>query len=344
MSWSKMTNQKAAVQLLRRSLQKGRLAHAYLLVAENLNDAQRLARELAKVVNCEKTASSATGDEACDRCTSCEKIEAGNHPDVRWIRPEMKSRQIGIEQVRELEQPLYLAAGEGRMKVGVLVEADRLTVPAANAFLKTLEEPPADSLILLLSAEPQRLLETILSRCQRISLAAGEPSDLSLRQKEALNQLVRLLEAAPTLGVGPKYQFLAWLMAQLGELRVESAARVEANAQIERYKETSPEWAKDQEDALTAAAEAEYVRERALLLRTLSRWLRDVMLCAQGAPDSLLTFPAQQSRVKKLAAAASPATAQRRLEIFEELQEQLTRNVNETLGLEVALLKLGSAS
>ncbi len=344
MSWSKMTNQKTAVQLLRRSLQKGRLAHAYLLVAENLNDAQRLARELAKVVNCEKTARSATGDEACDRCTSCEKIEAGNHPDVRWIRPEMKSRQIGIGQVRELEQPLYLAAGEGRKKVAILMDAERLTPQAANAFLKTLEEPPKDTLLLLLTTEPQRLLETILSRCLRITLAVGEATELTPLQKEALTQFVKLLEAGPTRGIGATYQFLAWLTTQLSELREEAMKRVEENAEIDRYKEANPEWVKEQEDFLEAASVAEYNRERGQLLAVLSRWLRDVMLCAQGAPDSSLTFAAQQSRVKKLAAAASPATAQRRLEIFEELQEQLTRNVNETLGLEVALLKLGSAS
>ncbi len=335
MSWSSFKHQKTAASILQRSLQRERLAHAYLFVADSITEAETLARELAKVVNCQKN-----DYDACDQCAACKKIGASNHPDVRWIRPESKSRRIAIEQIRELEQPLYLAAGEGRIKVAVVVEADRLGPEAANAFLKTLEEPPENSLILLLTTEPQRLLETILSRCLRVTLASGVAAEVSARQKEALNQFTKLLETKDSK-IAAAYRFLGWLTTQLEEMRKEAGARVEERAQLERYKETSPEWVKDQEEMLEAATVAEYSRDRALLLAALARWLRDVMLCAEGADEQWLAYPAQASRAKKLAASRGPAADWRaRVAAFETLQEQLGRNVNETLALEIALLEL----
>ena len=337
MPWVNFKHQKSAVGILRRSLERERLAHAYLLVSEDITEAEALARELAAAVNCDKG-----GDESCGKCATCEKIKSGNHPDVRWIRPEMKSRQIGIETIRELEQPLYLAAGEGRTKVAIVVDAERLTTQAANAFLKTLEEPPADSLILLLTTAPQRLLETILSRCLRIMLAAGEATELTPRQKEALNQFVKLLETKENTTT-QTYQFLGWLMAQLKEMREETEATVEGRWQLKRYAESNPEWVKDQEEGIAAAVEAEYRAARGFVLVALKRWLRDVMLCAEGADENLLAFATQVTRARKQASCGS-AVARGRLEAWEELQESLTRNVNETVALEVALLKLNSPS
>src|SRR4029077_6149350 len=114
----------------------------------------------------------------------CVKIFADRHPDVRIVRPESKSRRIKIEEVRELERVSFLKASEARHKVGILVDADRLTPEAQDAFLKTLEEPPKNTLFLLISSEPQQLRYTILSRCLRINLFQEEPAELSARQKK----------------------------------------------------------------------------------------------------------------------------------------------------------------
>ena len=98
-----------------------------------------------------------------------------NHPDILSIRPEAKSRIITIEQIRDLMQTVHLKPTCAPWKVAIIEAADRLNVQAANAFLKTLEEPPADSILILLSSDPARLLETILSRCLRLNFA-GESS------------------------------------------------------------------------------------------------------------------------------------------------------------------------
>src|SRR6185369_11087493 len=129
---------------------------------------------LAKTLNCEQPPRRGAGglpSDSCDTCASCRLIDSGNHPDILWVRPESKLRVITIDQMRDLMQTVHLKPTQAAFKVAVIVAADRLNVPAANAFLKTLEEPPANSILILLTTEPQRVLETILSRCLRLNFA-----------------------------------------------------------------------------------------------------------------------------------------------------------------------------
>src|SRR5581483_9003208 len=125
-------------------------------------------------LNCRQPVRGADGVaiDCCDQCVNCGKIVNGNHADVYWIRTESRSRVITIDQMLELMQAIHLKPTEAEYKVAVVVAADRLNVQAANAFLKTLEEPPTKSILILLTTEPQRLLETILSRCLRLNFGA----------------------------------------------------------------------------------------------------------------------------------------------------------------------------
>src|SRR5579862_9503173 len=107
------------------------------------------------------------------------EIDADTHSDIHWVRPESKSRQITVEQMRELMREIQLKPTEAQFKVAVIVSADRLNIQAANAFLKTLEEPPQKSIIILLSTEPSRLLETIISRCLRVNFSGDGKRELS---------------------------------------------------------------------------------------------------------------------------------------------------------------------
>ncbi|NDE99473.1 MAG: hypothetical protein EB034_14530, partial [Verrucomicrobia bacterium] len=172
MAFADFPAQQQAVTLLQRSLARGRLAHAYLFTGDDLDELEGMARTLAKTLNCQSPGLGAASD-SCDRCLTCQKIEHLNHSDVQWIRPEMKSRQISVDQIRELIHAVNLKPTEAQWKVVVVVAADRLNTQAANAFLKTLEEPPSRSILILLTAEPQQLLETILSRCLRLNFAGG---------------------------------------------------------------------------------------------------------------------------------------------------------------------------
>ncbi|MBI5188047.1 MAG: hypothetical protein HZA07_03110 [Nitrospirae bacterium] len=107
------------------------------------------------------------GGDCCDECSSCRKIAAGVHPDVLLISPE--GGQIRIEEIRAIDNTLSFKPFEGRKKVVIVDEADNMNPYAANAFLKTLEEPPEDSLIILISSSPDRLPDTIKSRCSRVN-------------------------------------------------------------------------------------------------------------------------------------------------------------------------------
>lgn len=108
----------------------------------------------------------------CQDCPACHRVRAGQHPDLTSIRPIEDSRQIRIEQVRELGEELALTSHQGGYKVGILWPADALNRFAANALLKTLEEPPPRTLLMLVATQPSRLPATILSRCQRIRVRA----------------------------------------------------------------------------------------------------------------------------------------------------------------------------
>ena len=124
MSFADFPEQERVVQLLQRSLERGRLAHAYLFSGNNLDELEAVARTLAKTLNCEKPPRKTKKGlplDSCDACSSCRRIQSSGHPDVSWLRAESKSRIISIDQVRDLLQTVNLKPTEAEFKVGVLV-------------------------------------------------------------------------------------------------------------------------------------------------------------------------------------------------------------------------------
>src|SRR5436309_2187082 len=210
MGFKAFPEQQQGARLLQRSLERGRLAHAYLFSGHQLDELEALARTLAKTLNCQAPVrAGGAAVDCCDVCLSCRKIESGNHADVHWVRPESKSRVITIPQMRDLMQEMNLKPTEAEYKVAILVAADRLNVQGANAFLKTLEEPPPKSVLILLSTNPQQMLETIVSRCLRLNFSgegARPPapakmewlsafSDLAATEQKSLLSRYRLMDA-----------------------------------------------------------------------------------------------------------------------------------------------------
>ena len=123
-------------------------------------------------------------------------VFASPPPGVYLAEPESKSRRIVIDQVRTLEHALQMRSADGHRKVAIVADADRLQPQAANAFLKTLEEPPNDSLLLLLSSMPEVLPDTILSRCIAVPLAAEEKAEPSAEERELVELLGRVATSA----------------------------------------------------------------------------------------------------------------------------------------------------
>lgn len=163
--------------------ERARLPHALLLHGPLGVGKRALAQSLAQALLCE--APNPTG--ACGQCKSCHWFEQGSHPDYKLIEPAEKSddddapakkgsRPIAIAEIRALGEFLALAAHQGGWRVVVVQPAEAMNTPAANALLKTLEEPPANVLLLLVSHQPRRLLPTVLSRCRKLAVALPERS------------------------------------------------------------------------------------------------------------------------------------------------------------------------
>src|SRR5213593_4628175 len=254
MSFADFPEQQQVVQVLQRSLERGRLAHAYLFTGANIDDLVAMSRTLAKTLNCQQPRKSEAGNalDSCDRCPICRRIDNELHPDVHWVRPESKLRVITIDQMRDLMEEVHLKPSEARFKVAILVGADRLNVQAANAFLKTLEEPPPRSLLILLSTEPQRILETILSRCLRLNFGG----ETRLRFDEAqMAWLSTFGEAASGAqkSLLSRYRLLGTLMGRLAQTKAGIEKTLASRSPLERFEEVDPRLREKWEEELAAA-------------------------------------------------------------------------------------------
>ena len=339
MAFKNFAGQTQAVQLLQRSLVRGRLGHAYLFAGDRLDELELLARTLAKTLNCQnpvKIGGAAT--DCCDECLSCRKIENDTHADIHWARPESKSRVITVEQTRELMRQIQLKPTEAEHKVAVIAGADRLNPQAANAFLKTLEEPPPNSVLILLSTEPQRLLETILSRCLRLNFSGDDKRELNPAEAEWLEKFGALAASEQKSLLG-RYRLLDALLQKLGEIRARTGESLAARSPLEKYDDVEKDLRDKWEDELAAAIEAEYRRHRADLLLLVQWWLRDIWLLTLAAGKDLLKFP-KIPGAETVAKRISPRQALENLQTLEQTQRLLHSNVQESLALEVGLLKL----
>ena len=314
----------AAFTYLQRAHDQHRLAHAYLISGAPGTGKRRLASRLANLVN----------------GTADQDVFAAGTPDVYVAEPESKSRRIVVDQIRGLEHSLQMRASDGRRKVAIVSDADRLQTQAANAFLKTLEEPPNDSLLLLLSTLPEALPDTILSRCIPIPLAASEQPVPSAEEEE-LVALLRAIKPAESTGVQSAYRLAQGFQRLLAGVRESIQAENAAALKREetRYKNTTDgAWLDEREDHFKALNESMYLQRRARLVEVIFRWWSDVLRASTGVDRQELPVAAQETR--EFAAKLTVPQILARLRRVEELRDQLGRNIQEALAVEVAFLSV----
>ena len=180
-TWDQLANQQPRVStMLKNSLMKNRVAHAYLFEGERGTGKKDTSILLAKSLFCHNQQD---GYLPCEECTNCKKINHGNHADVHVIEPDGLS--IKKEQIRLLHEEFQKKAVESLQKVYIITNAHKMTASAANSLLKFLEEPHAGTTIILLTDQIHRMLSTILSRCQTISFMPLNPKELSKQLIEA---------------------------------------------------------------------------------------------------------------------------------------------------------------
>lgn len=331
--------QTQGVTLLQRSLQRGRLGHAYLFSGAELSLLEALARTLAKTLNCQqpKQADGKAVD-CCDECATCRKIDSETHGDIHWVRPESKSRIVSVDQMRELMREIQLKPNDAEYKVAVIVAADRLNPQAANAFLKTLEEPPSKSVLILLTTEPGRILETIISRCLRLNFGGESTRHWDDATQNWLNRFGEMAGAEQKSLLG-RYRLMDVLAARLTEIRAGVEEELTTKSPLEKYDDVDKDLRERWEDELKAAIEAEYRRRRGELLLGLQWWLRDVWLHTLATRREFLSFPDADGPAN-VSKRVTPSQARENLWVLEQTQRLLHTNVQEALALEVGLLKL----
>jgi DNA polymerase-3 subunit delta' len=342
MSFAAFSEQQPTAVLLQRSLERGRLAHAYLFAGPHLAELEDMARTLAQTLNCQnppRRSLSGVALDCCDTCLNCRRIAAATHADVQWVRPESKLRVITIDQIRELMQTLHLKPLEGGYKVVLIVGADRLNVQAANAFLKTLEEPPAKSIMVLLSTDPEKIMETIQSRCLRLNLGGGNTPRFSPQNLAWLSAFVNQA-AAGAGGLLDRYRLLGMLLSRLTALRAEVEKELSARSPLEHYEDVDPHLREKWEEELSAAVEAEYRGRRMDLLGGVHGWLRDVWVATLKLEPVAWNYPDLAAAAKTVARKITTAQASDNIKQMEKTRRLLESNVQEALAMEVSLLKL----
>ena len=315
---------KVALDYLAGAQKRRRLAHAYLITGGPGSGKRNLAANLAHLVN----------------GAPVDHIFAGSAPDIHVVSPESRSRRIIIEQIRSLEHALQMRASEGGRKVGVIFEADRMVPQAANAFLKTLEEPPNNSLLLLLSSIPELLPETILSRCIEIPLASPTEKPLSTEEEE-LVELLDSLAPVAVCGVHEAYRLAQGVQRLLAQMRqaIQDENAAAAKSEEARYRNTTDgSWLENREDHYKALTESAYLQQRSQLIETLFLWWGDILRASTGiATRELATARATTEAIARRLTAPEIL---RRIRRLEELRDHLGRNIQEALAIEVAFLNI----
>lgn len=303
-----------AYGLFEAAFRRGRLAHAFLLVGDTRGAAAHLTERVLQLLFCAATPG------PCGRCDRCRQVSERTWFDAVWIAPEKKSRIISVDQMRD---QLLHAIGQtslaGGWKAGVILGADRMNEAAANAFLKTLEEPPPNTIFLLLSDSPQFLLPTIISRCQRMDVGDETPRELDAPWH---GQVLALLSADTPPGPLPAMAAATRMTAILEEMKAAARQRVDAEAQ-----QSESEGRDEDNAALDARVSARYREMRTDLLLMLTHWYRDLLVLATGGDAGVLHYrehaEALQARARRLSVAQALANVSGIADLGRQLERSL---------------------
>ncbi len=321
--------------MLRRSLESGRLAHAYLFIGQSHVGKMTLAVNLAQALNCERE------ERPCGECQSCLRIAAGSHPDVQIITrlsgaeagDGSSKKEITISQIRELQHSAALQPYEGRNRVYIIDGAEYLNEESANCLLKTLEEPPPTVFFILLTVNDTRLLPTIVSRCQRVELfplSAPTIEKALVEHWQAQPQKARVLSRLCRGGIG-------WAVSALRDESLLEARSLSLDRLLEL-----PEVSLEHRFSFAAHLASQYARSRDTVEETLNLWLewwRDVLLVKAGCAQFITNID-RQAGLQTYADFCSFSGIRDFMEAIREASRQLELNANPRLVLEVLILSL----
>jgi DNA polymerase III subunit delta' len=367
--WARLVGQEAAVRALGHAVDQRATGRSFLVTGPRGVGREPAARALAASVLCEQG--------GCGSCSSCARVLRDAHADVAHVAPE--GAQILVDQIREIRHMVARSPVEGRAKVIVLHEADSLNAAAANAMLKILEEPPSDTLFILISDRPEDLLETIRSRCRRIdfqpltpdvirsilieqhdvpertaawatraggdlatALRFAKDPDARDRRGRHLDIPGRVVRGGLIECIRMAGELLDEAQAATARLREEHDAEVAALAEMLGERRGSAGARKRLEGRHKRELKAREALVVDSALRDLTSFYRDCLLLAAGAGDEVLINAEEADRLRKTASAIDPRWFLAAVDAVERARRMLTRNTQPRLTLEALFAQLST--
>lgn len=304
---------------------RNELGHAYLFFGEDSIGKRLTAKTFTESIQCTKRNHS----EPCEQCEGCRAVESNTHPDVRVIDPE--GSQIKIDQIRAIQESLIYRPLMGNRKVILIDHADLMNLQAANAFLKTLEEPPDQSLILLITSRPDRLPGTILSRCLPVRFNPPKREDIIHRAQDCRNLSEPEAELISALSMG---KMGVVMTADLDELKTERNKALDI-VSIEALKDL-------QQLFLNAKTHATDAQQWTTILTWVQTWIRDLLIARHGFNLKLLIHLDRKTELAHQSRQFSIQSLLRAATLLNAFEAAMHRNLNRTLALETILLELRS--
>lgn len=315
------------VDTLQKQLQTGRLPHSLLFAGANGVGKRTLAKFLAKAVNCP----SAGGTDFCDQCSSCRKINEDSHPDFKEVEPD--GQFIKIEQTRELSREVFFRPFEGRRRFFILDPAERLKEEAANSLLKTLEEPPETSHLILVTDRPDHILGTLRSRCQLYRFSPLPP--------EVLQKVLRGQEKIPAEQIP--------LLARICEGSLGKALTID----LDEYLESRDAWLELLGNCIPTLSHVRTLRPLSSFSRmkesfdrhslVLFNLLHDLFLLKLDPASPFLINIDLAENLRTLAQGTTQSHLQEAVKILDQMERGARRNLNRALSLDQLVIRLSGS-
>jgi DNA polymerase-3 subunit delta' len=312
------------IEVFRRSVRSGKTPHSYIFEGIPGCGRRKTALALIQALFCP-----AIDDDSCGVCPSCRKVAGGNHADIHFVEPLPDKRDISIEQFREIQRELALRPYEAPRKACLIEPAERMSINAANSLLKTLEEPPGNAIIILLTENADILLPTIRSRCQLIRFSSLSPENIRfLLEKSGIEPAVAELLATLSEGsIARAGDIDNSTLADRREALVSNLAALDLG-RIGTIFDTAEELAGNRDETLES-------------LDLLLSITRDAVYLNAGSGDIV-----NKSILPALESFAAGCTLESSLQMLGDIMETrraVQRNANNKLALECLFMKMAGA-
>ncbi len=326
MKFADICGQKDLKEHLQRAIRHEKFSHAYIISGEKDSGKMMLAEAFAAALLCEDR----RGEDSCGVCRSCRQAEHRNHPDIRYLMHE-KPNTIGVDEIRrDINDDIVIKPYASAYKIYIVDEAEKMSVEAQNALLKTIEEPPGYAVIFLLTTNANAFLPTILSRCVTL-----EVKPLSVAQtKEYLMKECRI----------PDYQAEVWASFSQGNLG--KAIRLASSEEFNGFKTQLTDTLRrigqmDSWEIAQAAGELEEQKNAIQdYLDLMTIWFKDVLLYKAAGSEDRLVFQDEAMIIRNQAKSASYQGIERILESVEDAKRRRSANVNLNLTMMLLLLTI----